>query len=46
VGQAKVTWKAGHDFGVEFLNMEQSGKLRLQHYIEGLQQKTPQTDKA
>jgi hypothetical protein len=46
VGQAKVTWKAGHDFGVEFLNMEQSGKLRLQHYIEGLQQKTHKTDKA
>jgi len=46
VGRAKVTWTAGSDFGVEFLNMAQTGKSRLQRYIEGLQQKTPKTDKA
>jgi c-di-GMP-binding flagellar brake protein YcgR len=46
VGRAKVIWTAGQDFGVEFLNMDQTGKARLQHYIENLQQKTLATDKS
>ena len=39
VGRAKVIWTAGEDFGVEFLNMDETGKVRLQRYIEGLQKK-------
>lgn len=46
VGRARVTWKAGKDFGVEFLNVESSGKVRLQKYIAGLQKDTPKKDKA
>lgn len=45
VGRAKVIWTAGEDFGVEFLNMDQTGKTRLQHYIEGVQKKVPQRRK-
>lgn len=45
VGKAKVIWTAGEDFGVEFLNMDETGKTRLQHYIESLHKKTPKKDK-
>lgn len=43
VDRAKVVWTAGKDCGIEFLNMESTSRLRLQHYIEGLKQKTPKT---
>jgi hypothetical protein len=50
VGRARVTWKAGGDVGVEFLNVEATGKVRLKRYIENLQQNpatsTPKKDKA
>lgn len=46
VGKAKVIWTAGADFGVEFVDMDQTGKTRLQHYIESLRLKTPKKDKA
>ncbi|MBI5775794.1 MAG: PilZ domain-containing protein [Nitrospirae bacterium] len=46
VGRAKVIWTAGDDFGVEFLNMDQTGKARLQHYIEGVQKKVPSKNKS
>ena len=39
VGKAKVTWTAGSDFGVEFLDMDQTGKARLQQYIDTLRTK-------
>jgi c-di-GMP-binding flagellar brake protein YcgR len=41
VGRAKVTWTAGSDFGVEFLDMDQTGKTRLQQYIDTLRTKAP-----
>ena len=43
VGRARVTWKAGGDVGVEFLNVESTGKVRLQRYIEDLQQSLPKS---
>jgi len=46
VGRARVTWAAGSDFGVEFLNVESSGKMRLQRYIDSLQKKAPKKNKA
>lgn len=46
VGRAKVIWTAGEDFGVEFLNMDQTGKARLQNYIEGLQKKARPKNKS
>ena len=46
VGRARVTWTAGKDFGVEFLNVESSGKVRLKQYIDSLQKNTPKKDKA
>lgn len=46
VGRARVVWTAGKDCGVEFVNMESTSKLRLQHYIESIQPKTHTTSKA
>jgi c-di-GMP-binding flagellar brake protein YcgR len=46
VGRAKVIWTAGKDCGVEFVNMEQTSRLRLQRYIESFQRKTPAAVKA
>ncbi len=46
VGRARVTWTAGGDFGVEFLNVEATGRVRLKKYISSLQQNTPKKDKA
>ena len=46
VGRARVTWKAGSDIGVEFLNVESSGKARLQQYITSLEKNTPKKNKA
>lgn len=46
VGRAKVIWTAGEDFGVEFLNMDQTGKVRLQRYIEGLQKRVSTRNKS
>ena len=36
VSRARVTWKVGDGMGVEFLNMNETSKARLQHYLEGL----------
>jgi hypothetical protein len=36
VGKAQVIWTAGDDIGVEFLDMNETGKARLQAYIEQL----------
>ncbi len=36
VGRAKVTWTAGHDVGVEFLNMNETGRTRLRSYLDQL----------
>ena len=41
VVRAKVIWTAGKDCGVEFVNMEATSKLRLQNYIDSVQQQTP-----
>jgi c-di-GMP-binding flagellar brake protein YcgR len=46
VGRAKVVWTAGKDCGLEFVNMEQTSKLRLEHYIDSLQPKTHTATKA
>jgi c-di-GMP-binding flagellar brake protein YcgR len=40
VGRAKVVWTAGSDCGVEFLNMNETGRARLRNYIDSLQLKT------
>lgn len=45
VDRARVTWKAGNDFGVEFLSLDQASKTRLQDYIDSLRAKVPSTDK-
>jgi len=36
VDRARVTWRAGNDFGVEFLALSAQERLRLQHYIVSL----------
>jgi c-di-GMP-binding flagellar brake protein YcgR len=46
VGRARVTWKAGNDVGVEFLNVESTGKVRLKRYIENLQQNSSKKTRA
>ncbi len=46
VGRARVTWAAGSDFGVEFLKLDASGKMRLQQYIENLQQDSSKKKRA
>jgi hypothetical protein len=43
VDRAKVVWAAGSDVGVEFLAMGSTGQLRLQNYLDSLEQKTPKT---
>lgn len=46
VGKAKVIWTAGSDFGVEFMNMNDTGRARLREYIESLRQNDPPAEKA
>jgi hypothetical protein len=41
-----VIWTAGGDVGVEFLNMNATGKARLQTYIDGLLKNVPPTNKS
>jgi len=36
VSRARVTWKVGDGMGVEFLNMNETSKARLRHYLEAL----------
>ena len=38
VDRARVTWRAGDDFGVEFLSLETQERERLQRYIVGLRE--------
>lgn len=38
VDRARVTWRAGTDFGVEFLNLDAQARLRLQRYLVSLQE--------
>lgn len=38
VDLAQVTWRAGNDFGVKFLNLDAQARLRLQRYIVSLQE--------
>lgn len=45
VSRARVTWKAGSDMGVEFVNMGETAKLRLQRYIDSLPIKTSKKNK-
>ncbi len=44
VKRAKVTWKAGNGMGVQFLNMDETSKARLQQYIDGLPKETSEKD--
>jgi len=37
VDRARVTWRAGNDFGVEFLALTAQEQARLRQYIVGLQ---------
>jgi hypothetical protein len=46
VGKAKIIWTAGSDFGVEFVNMNDTGRARLRGYIESLQKNDPTQDRA
>lgn len=46
VSRARVTWKAGSDMGVEFINMNDTAKIRLQHYLDNIPRKTSKTDKS
>lgn len=46
VSQARVTWKAGSDMGVQFLNMNETARVRLQQYIERVAGKTSKKKKA
>jgi len=40
-----VIWTAGDDFGVEFLNMDETGRVRLRQYLESLEGKAPTSQK-
>ncbi len=33
VDRARVTWKAGNDFGVEFLSLDAQERQHLKHYL-------------
>jgi len=46
VSRARVTWKAGSDMGVQFLDMNETAKVRLQCYIESVAVKTPKKKKS
>lgn len=47
VGRARVIWTAGEDIGIEFIKMDQTGKARLQQFIDNLvPKKTSKTGKA
>lgn len=37
VTRAKVIWTAGNDVGVEFVNMDQTGKSRLKQFLTKVQ---------
>jgi c-di-GMP-binding flagellar brake protein YcgR len=41
VDRARVTWRAGNDFGIEFLNVGAQERERLQRYLVRLQEGTP-----
>ena len=41
VHHARLSWKAGTTMGVQFLNMNETTKARLQQYIESLPQESP-----
>ncbi len=45
VDRARVTWRAGNDFGVEFLSLDAQERQRLQRYIASLQQGVPSSVK-
>ena len=36
VDRARVTWRAGNDFGLEFLALSPQEQERLKHYVVGL----------
>lgn len=38
VDRARVTWRAGNDFGVEFMSLDAQEQQRLQHYIVSLRE--------
>jgi hypothetical protein len=40
VGRAGVTWSAGDDFGVEFMDMDSAEKERLKKILSDLQEGT------
>ena len=46
VSRAKVTWKWGSDTGVQFLDMNETAKVRLQRYIESVAAQTPKKKKS
>jgi c-di-GMP-binding flagellar brake protein YcgR len=46
VGRAKIVWTAGSDCGVEFVDMNETGKARLKNYIDSLQLKIPTPPKS
>jgi hypothetical protein len=46
VVRAKVTWTAGNDVGVEFLDMNETGKTRLRGYLDQLLKSVPPTKKS
>ena len=46
VDRARVTWRAGNDFGVEFVSLAAQERERLQHYLAVLQQGVPSTPSA
>jgi hypothetical protein len=37
VTRAKVIWTAGNDIGVEFVNMDQTGRTRLKEFLTRMQ---------
>lgn len=41
VDRARVTWRAGNDFGVEFVSLAAQERDRLQRYLAVLQEGAP-----
>lgn len=44
VSRAKVIWTAGDDFGVEFLSLGETSRIRLRRFLDGFEHRSPRVE--